>query len=262
MGIGLIAGRSASESDRPRRVVVISEMTAQSLWPGENPIGKTFKRGDPGEPAHEVIGVAAGIRDKTLEQEPGLIVYVPLWERVPSSGSIAVRTAGDARTAAGALVEAVRRLDAGLPVSEVQTMEQIERGSLWQRAFQMLLIGLFAGSALLLSGVGIYSLVASAVARRTGEIGVRRALGAQRFHIMSMIFSGGLRPVAIGMAVGIGGSLMIGRSISSMLFGVSPYDLKTMLAVVALTSIVTVVACWVPARRAVRVDPIEALRYE
>jgi len=262
MGIRLIAGRTAAESDRPRHVVVVSERTAQLLWPGQNPIGKTFKRGNPDEPPHQVIGVAAGIRDKTLEQEPGLIVYVPLWERVPSTASIVVRTAADPRSAAGALGQAVRSLDPGLPVSEVQTMEQIERGSLSQREFQMLLIVLFAGSALLLSAVGVYSVLAAAVARRTAEIGVRIALGAQSSAIMSMVFARGLWPVAIGVAAGIAGALIIGRFVSSLLFAVSPYDVKTITAVIALTLVAAICACWLPARRAIRIDPIDALRYE
>jgi putative ABC transport system permease protein len=262
MGIRLIAGRTAVQSDRPRRVVVVSERTAEALWPGQDPIGKTFKRADPDEPPHVVIGVAADIRDKTLEQEPRLVVYVPLWERVPRSASIAVRTAGDPRLAARALGFAVRSLDPGLPLADVQTMEQIERGSLSQRAFQMLLIALFAGSALLLSAVGTYSVLASAVARRTGEIGIRMALGASRVHIMSTVFARGFRPVAIGMLIGIAGALAFGRFVSALLFGVSPYDPMTIMGVIVLTTAAAICACWLPARRAINIDPISALRYE
>ena len=262
MGIKLLAGRFLQEGDRPRKMVVVSERTAQVVWPGQNPIGKTFRCLDPDEPLHEIIGVAAGIRDKSLEQEPGLMVYVPLWERVPASASIAVRTSGDPSSAIGALREAVGALDRQLPISEVRTMEQIERGSVAQRRFQMLLIALFAGSALLLSAIGIYSVLASAVARRTNEIGVRMALGAQSFHIMSMVFARGLGPVAIGIAAGIAGALTAGRLISGMLFAVSWYDARTILAVVVLTIVAAVCACWLPARHAIRVDPIDTLRYE
>ena len=295
MGISLISGRTAAESDRPRLVVVVSERTAQTLWPGEDPIGKTFTRAY--GPPHEVIGVAAGIRDKTLEQDPGLIIYVPLWERVPTTASIAIRTsagpgsarvqsssssgqvqsssfsllrslgltrgpAGDSGSAVRALLEAVRSLDPALPVSDIQTMEQIEHGSLSERSFQMMLIALFAGSALLLSAVGTYSVLASAVARRTNEIGIRMALGASRSAVMSMVLARGLGPVAIGIALGIGGALATGRFISSMLFAVSPYDIGTMTAVVALTTGAALFACLLPARRAVNIDPIAALRYE
>jgi putative ABC transport system permease protein len=296
MGISLISGRAAAESDRPRLVVVVSERTAQTLWPGQDPIGKTFTRAY--GPPHEVIGVAAGIRDKALEQDPGMIIYVPLWERVPTTASIAIRTravrgssqvqssrdpgsgvqssgftlqsslwlttgpAGDTGAAARALHDAVRALDPGLPVSDIQTMEEIEQGSLSQRSFQMLLIALFAGSALLLSAVGTYSVLASAVARRTNEIGIRMALGASRSAVMSMVLARGLRPVVIGIAVGIAGALVIGRFISGMLYAVSPYDIGTMTAVVVLTTAAALLACLLPARRAITIDPITALRYE
>jgi len=141
-------------------------------------------------------------------------------------------------------------------------MEQIERGSVSERVFQMMLIALFAGSALLLSAVGTYSVLASAVARRTNEIGIRMALGASRSAVMSMVLAGGLAPVAIGIALGIAGALVTGRFISSMLFAVSPYDIGTMTAVVALTTAAALFACLLPARRAISIDPITALRYE
>jgi putative ABC transport system permease protein len=287
MGIKLIAGRTAAESDRPRFAVVVSETTAQTLWPGQDPIGKTFTRAY--GPPHEVIGVARDIRDKTLEQEPRLIIYVPLWERVPSTASIAVRsesnprsaaqvqsssfsllrslglargTPDDAASAVLALRDAVRSLDPALPLSGIQTMEQIESGSLSQRSFQMLLILLFAGSALLLSAVGTYSVLAAAVARRTNEIGIRMALGASRSAVVLMVLERGLGPVAVGIAVGITGALMTGRFISSMLFAISPYDMSTMTVVVILTNAAALCACLIPARRAIKIDPIAALRYE
>jgi putative ABC transport system permease protein len=287
MGIKLIAGRTAVERDRPRLAVVVSETTAQTLWPGQDPIGKTFTRAY--GPPHEVIGVARDIRDKTLEQEPRLIIYVPLWERVPTTASIAVRiapapgsaapvqsssfsllrslglaagTSGNGASVARALREAVRSLDSALPLSDVQTMDEIERGSLSQRSFQMLLIVLFAASALLLSAVGTYSVLAAAVARRTNEIGIRMALGASRSAVVLMVLHRGLGPVAIGIAAGIAGALMTGRFISSMLFAVSPYDISTMIAVVTLTAAAALCACLLPARRAIRIDPMAALRYE
>jgi ABC-type antimicrobial peptide transport system permease subunit len=141
-------------------------------------------------------------------------------------------------------------------------MEQIESSSLSARAFQMLLIAIFAGSALLLSTVGTYSVLASAVARRTNEIGIRMALGASRSAVLLMVFERGLGPVAIGIATGIAGALMTGRFISSMLFAVSPYDIGTIVSVVTLTAGAAFCACVLPARRAIRIDPIAALRYE
>jgi predicted permease len=262
MGIRLIAGRTIAENDQPRRLVIVSQHTAEAVWPGQDPIGKGFHGGDPKDPPYEIVGVAADVRAVSLQDAPGLMVYAPYWGRVPWSASIAVRTAGDPVAAAGAIREAVWSADSQLPVSDIETMEQIESQSLSQRRFQIALLAVFAGSALLLAALGTYGVLAFSVARRTNEIGIRMALGAQPGNILSMVMRRGLVPVAFGLVAGVGGALALGRVLSGLLFAVSPYDWRTILGVIALSMICAVAACWVPARRATRVDPLDALRYE
>jgi putative ABC transport system permease protein len=190
------------------------------------------------------------------------MVYVPYWDRAPWSAAIAVRTAGDPVAAAGAIREAVWSVDSQLPVSDIETMEQIESRSISQRRFQITLLAVFAASALLLAALGTYGVLAFSVARRTNEIGIRMALGAQAGNILSMVMRRGLVPVAVGLVAGVAGALALGRALSGLLFAVSPYDWRTIFGVIALTLICALAACWIPARRATRVDPLDALRYE
>ena len=262
MGIRLIQGREMTNSDEPRQVVLISRHTAQEVWPGQDPIGKQFRRGDPKVAPMEVIGVVDDVRDKGLQEDPGLMIYVPYWDRAPWSAAIAVRTAGDPVTAAGAIREAVWSVDSQLPVSDIQTMVHIESRSVSQRRFQIALLAVFAGSALLLAALGTYGVLAFTVARRTNEIGIRMALGAQAGNVLSIVMKRGLAPVAFGIAAGVAGALAMGKLLAGLLFAVSPYDWRTIAAVLMLTAGSAIAACWIPARRATRVDPLEALRYE
>ena len=262
MGIRLIAGRAIAESDQPRKLVIVSKHTAETVWPGQDPIGKQFRRGDPKDPPYEIVGVVADVRATSLQDAPGLMVYVPYWDRAPWSAAIAVRTAGDPVAAAGAIREAVWSVDSQLPVSDIETMEQIESRSISQRRFQITLLAVFAASALLLAALGTYGVLAFSVARRTNEIGIRMALGAQAGNILSMVMRRGLVPVAVGLVAGVAGALALGRVLSGLLFAVSPYDWRTIFGVIALTLICALAACWIPARRATRVDPLDALRYE
>lgn len=262
MGIRTIQGRTVTEGEEPRKLVVVSRRTAQAVWPGQDPIGKRFRRGDPKDEPYEIIGVVADVRSASLQDAPGLMVYVPYWDRPPYSGSIAVRTAGDPAAMAGAIRHAVWSVDSQLPVSTIETMEQIEGRSLAQKRFQMALLAVFAGSALLLAALGTYGVLAFSVARRTNEIGIRMALGAQTGSILAMVMRRGLAPVAIGIVAGVAGAAALGRLVAGLLFGVSPYDGWTTAGVVGVTLVTAVIACWIPARRATRVDPLSALRYE
>jgi ABC-type antimicrobial peptide transport system permease subunit len=190
------------------------------------------------------------------------MIYVPLWERAPSTVALAVRTAGEPVAAVGALREAVHAIDSQVPLSAIQTMVQIENKSLAERSFETLVAAVFAASALLLALIGTYSVLAYSVAARTNEIGIRMALGAEKARLMRMILTDGLRPVAIGVAIGAGIAFLLGRFLASLLFAVSPTDPAVFALVICATLGASSLACLIPARRAADVSPMEALRHE
>jgi predicted permease len=259
MGMTLVKGRFIRESDRPRAVAVVSAATARRLWPGEDPIGKSFRRGNPNDPPFEVVGVSADIRTR-LDRDPGAMVYVPYWRRNPTAVSIAVRTIGEPAAATAALKAAVWRLDPSMPIARVQTLVQIERRHLGERRFQTLLVTLFGGVSLLLACLGAYSCLAFGVARRHTELGVRLALGARPAQIGWLILQQGLRPVVLGVIVGVSAALVFGRVLSSLLFGVPGSDPATLAIVTGLMLASGAAACWFPTRRATRLDPAITLR--
>ena len=262
LGVALHSGRQMQQGDFPRRVAVVSRSAAESLWPGENAIGKQFRRGVPTEPAFEVVGVADDVRAAGLDRTPPPLVYVALWERSPETGSIAIRTASAPLLAAALLQESVRAIDPSIPVSRIATMTQIESDSTAQRRFQTMLVGVFAGAALLLAAIGIYGVVSYSTARRTNEIGLRIALGARPQAISAMVLRASLRPIIIGLAGGIVAALAIGRLISALLFGTAATDPLTFVAVVAIITAAALAASWLPARRAAGIAPLIALRHE
>jgi predicted permease len=262
MGIALYSGRPMQQADYPRRVAVVSRRAAQSLWPGENPIGKRFRRGVPTEPAFEVVGVADDVRAAGLDRAPPPLVYVALWERSPDAGAIAIRSTLSPALAAELLRESVRAIDASIPISNVATMTEIESNSTAQRRFQTVLISTFAAAALLLSAIGIYGVVSYATARRTTEIGLRMALGARPRDIRAMVLRHSLRPIAVGLMAGVVAALALGRFIAAMLFGTDATDPTTFAAVAGIIAAAAIAASWVPACRAARTAPLAALRDE
>ncbi|MBI5084943.1 MAG: ABC transporter permease [Acidobacteria bacterium] len=262
MGIPLRAGRMMATSDFPRRTVVMSEQAAARIWPGENPIGKRFWRSNPKEQPFEVVGIVGDVRGEDLSKQGEPLIYVPLWVRAPSTVVFAVKTAVGPESAAAAMRRVIWSMDAQLPVSRVRTMESIERDSTAQRRFQTLLVTVFATIALLLAALGTYSVLAYSVTQRTQEIGIRMALGAQRRDVLAMVMRQGLWPVAVGLAAGLITALAAGSVLSSLLYGVSAQDTATYATVAALTLATATLACWIPAWRAGRVPPLEALRYE
>lgn len=261
MGIAIREGRSLAEVDRPRATAVVSAATARRLWPGQSAIGKRFRRAQPDQPTYEIVGVASDIRSE-LEADAGLMVYVPYWIRRPDEVSLAVRTMGDPVQVVGGLKEAVWSLDRTLPVSAIQTMAEIERRHVGQRRFQTFLVGTFAGVALLLAGLGVYSIVAYTVTCRTRELGLRLALGARPGQVMMLVMRQGLRPVAIGVVFGIAAALALGRVLSTLLFGVTPSDPTTLVGAGLFIIVATAAACWIPTRRVRRADPMDALRVD
>jgi putative ABC transport system permease protein len=263
MAIALRQGRIFEEADREHKLAVVSARAAAKLWPGENPVGKRFKIGDPDGPFVEVAGVVGDVKGVTLDREPSTTIYVPYWQRGTYGGlSLAVRTDVEPAAISSAIRKAIRQLDAELPVPQFRTMQQIVDESVARRRFQMNLTLLFAVAALVLASLGIYGVVSYSVALRTNEMGIRMALGARTADILRMIFVQALAPVAAGLCSGLVASLAAGRLLSGLLYGVRPVDAATIIAVVVTLGAVATLASFVPARRATRVDPMTALRHE
>ncbi len=262
LGIPLVAGRGFTDLDRGRRVAVVSEMTARIVWPHENPIGRRFTRNDPKEPPIEVLGVA---HDVSIGLgKPGVAtMYLPYWDVSDRlSMTLVLRTAAPPPAVVRSLERAVWSLNPDTVVADVGTIEDVMTDSVAARRFQMLLTGLFAGSALLLACLGIYGVVSWSVTRRRPEIGLRMALGAPGGAVRWMVVREGMKPVLAGLGVGVGGALALGRVIGSLLYGVTVHDPLTIGAVAATLSLVGALACDIPARRATRSDPLLALRHE
>jgi predicted permease len=263
MGIPLKKGRLIAASDRSRAVGVLSERTAQMLWPGQDPIGKHVGGcGDSDAPnSLEVIGVVADVR-AGLEKEAPVTVYQGYWDATSGSRSFAIRTQADPATVISAVRKTLRSIDSEAPLSRTTTMEQVIDDSAAARRFQTELAVAFALAALALASLGVYGVISFTVARRTPEIGIRIALGARGQQLATMVLRQGMTPVLIGLAAGLGCALLAGRFIASQLYGVAPSDPATICAACAVLLIVAAAACWIPARRAMRIDPMAALRFE
>jgi predicted permease len=259
VGIPFLSGRPFEESDRGKDVVIVAQRTADQLWPGQNPVGRRLYRGD--EKLREVIGVVGDVRT-TLQQGPVVTVYFPYWQESVSDAALMVRTAMDPRSLATALRSEIWRVDPEIPLQRIRTMDEVISESAAPRRFQMLLVLLFAASALLLASLGIYGVVSYTVAQRTNEIGIRVALGAHTAAVYRMVLRQGLTPVLLGLVAGVAGALALGRLLTSLLFEVSPADPLTIGTVIIALAAVAAFACTVPALRAMRVDPMTALRYE
>jgi predicted permease len=262
MGIPLLEGRVFAESDRGRNTVVISKSVAERLWPDKKAVGGQCVTGWGGEHHSEIISVVADIRTVRMDEAPTMMVYVPDWYRLPSSASIVVRTAMDPSTVASGIREAVRSSDSDVPILALRPMTQVISESVEARRFQMLLAQLFAASALLLASLGIFGVAAYSVTQRQHELGIRRALGAQAVDVLQLVLLAGMRPVVVGLAGGIAAALAVGHFIRSLLFGIGTADPSTFAIVPIVVITVGLLACYLPARRALRADPMVALRYE
>jgi putative ABC transport system permease protein len=257
--IPLRGGRDFLSTDRDRRVAVISQSLARKLWPNADPVGRTLM--DMGKP-HVVVGVVADARSTSLDQAPVDMLYIPLWQRPQNSSSILVRTAMDPKAIATALRAAVWSVDRDVPVPQERTLEQIMSESLARRRFQMTLVLLFALAALALAAFGTYGVVSYAVARRRAEIGIRLALGAGKGRVLRLVLRQGMTPVFAGLAAGAVAAVAVGSYVSTLLFQVSPHDPTAFAISTAVLVAVSALACWIPARRAADVNPLDAIRYE
>jgi predicted permease len=264
LGIPLLRGRSFNESDNDNapQVAIINQAMAQSYWPNEDPLGKRFKSVKAGAPWIAVVGVIANARTQSLTQSDVPQIYLDIYQT--GAKRLAVLLRGHLRSAAIAdeVREQVEALDPTLPVSEGQTLTETVSASLAQRRFSLEMVTLFALTALLLAALGIYGVISYLVSERTREIGIRFALGASRSSILRIVLRQGLGLAIVGAAVGLVCALIVSHLMASVLYGVRPTDPLTFAAVVLIFVGVAMLACYLPARRAMRVDPMVALRYE
>jgi putative ABC transport system permease protein len=265
MGIPLLQGRIFDPSDQDRKVVVVSQGVAERFWPGKNPIGETCVTHWGSEVPAEVIGVVGDIHTVSLDKPPLLMVYVPNWFNkisVPTFASFVIRTGGTPSAYATPLRDLIRNIDPDVPVVALQPMSEIVSNSVNPRRFPLYLAVSFALSSLLLASLGILGVVGYSIEQRRQEMGIRMALGADLWSLLRMVVRQGMAPVIVGLGVGVVAAIFAGRLISSLLFGVRAYDPLVLVSVAALVSAVALVACYIPARRAMRLDPLVALRYE
>jgi len=269
MGIPIVAGREFSDRDalNQPRVAVVNGAMAKKHWPHENPIGRrvSFSTNEPHW--YEIVGVAGNIKHRALEAADRPELYVPYRQPLFAGWTVRpmyviARTSADPASTVAIARREVARVDRDQPISDVRTMEERIGRSLSSRRFNMVLLALFAGLALTLAAVGIYGIVAYSVTERTHEIGVRVALGAQRRDVMAMVVGQGMAMTLVGTAIGVAASAALARLMSSLLFGVSAVDPATFVAIPLLLIAVALAACYVPARRAMRVDPLQTLRSE
>jgi predicted permease len=264
MGTPLVRGRDFTDADRDGApgVVVLNETLAETLWPGEDPLGKRVSFEGAEGPFLEVVGVARDGKYRSLGDRPRPYIYRPLFQSYEPTMTLVVRTAGDPLSVAGAVREQLRALDPNLPVADVKTLgEQVDLSLLPARVAAWTLGG-FGLLALVLAAVGIYGVVNYSVAQRTREIGVRMALGAQGRDVLRLVLGEGLLVVGVGLALGLLLSLVATRVVAGFLYGVGATDPLTFVGVPLLLGAVALAASYLPARRATRVDPIVALRYE
>ncbi|MGH9713879.1 MAG: ADOP family duplicated permease [Candidatus Acidiferrales bacterium] len=270
LGMTLLRGRCFSELDNETapKVAVINEGFARTYWPNENPLGKHLKlnpvRGSQlaNTPWTTVVGVVADARTETLAEKPVPEIYLSAYQRRPKDLAIFLRGRLDAAAIPVELREQVQSVDPELPVFGAQMLDEIASASLSERRFSMEMVGLFALTALLLAGLGIYGVISYMVSERTHEFGIRLALGAQRSSILRMVLRQGMRLAISGAAIGLVCALIVSRLMAGLLYGVRPTDPLTFVGVALLLIAVALLACYIPARRAVRVDPLVALRYE
>ncbi|MGH9434566.1 MAG: ABC transporter permease [Terriglobia bacterium] len=266
MGISLIHGRTFSRSDSygATCVAALNEAGAEAMWPGENPIGKRIDLNILSSDSRycEIVGEISNARFIKLEEPPGPEIYFPRLQKPPAQPVLMVRTAGNPLALANVILDRIAAIPGGQRVMWAFSMDQLIERSALQPRFRAVLLSLFAGLTLVIAAFGIYGVMAYFVSQRTKEIGIRMALGAQRGDVMRMVIGQGLILSIIGLAIGLACSLALVRLVSSFLFKVQPTDPVTFVAVAVLLLVVAVLASYLPARRATKIDPVVALRYE
>jgi predicted permease len=274
MGIPLLQGRWFTPEDRleSEPVTIVSLSTARTYWPGQSALGKRIRWGV-NDPWHTIVGIVGDVSQGSFSTPLAPHVYRP-YNQLPGpfleedpfgdwhAMNLAVRTQADPASLTSAVLADVHSLDPDLAVASIQTMTAVVHSSFTGPEFNMVLLGVLAGLALFLSAIGVYGVMAYAVAQRTREIGIRLALGAQRRDVLRLVIGQGIRLALAGVAFGLICAFALTRLLSSLLYGIKPTDSVTLVGVTSLLLGVAFLACYIPARRAMRVDPMVALRYE
>jgi putative ABC transport system permease protein len=268
LSIPIVQGRAFEYRDNlsAPMLALVNQATADRDFANENAVGKrvTFGNVDNNhQPVwFEIVGVVANVRSLELQEAPLPEVYTAAWQDAFSTMSFVLRTSIEPAALTAAVRQAGREVDKAQPISDIRTMESIVSEAVTQPRFNLILLGIFGGIALLLSASGIYGVMAYTVSQRTREIGIRMALGAQAGNVLRMVMKQGLRLTVIGIALGVLASLLLTRYLASLLFGISATDTWTFTVVSLFLTGVALLACFVPARRAAKTDPMVALRYE
>ncbi|MGH9880736.1 MAG: FtsX-like permease family protein, partial [Pyrinomonadaceae bacterium] len=269
MGIPLLRGRDFNEHDQQKSpgVIIVNQAFAQKFFPNEEALGKRIKPGisvweDAKPVMREIVGIAGDVRHRSMSLEARPAYYVPQAQVPFDFMTVVARTASDPRSMINPAQNEVRQIDKDLPIFNVKTLDEYVADSVATPRFNTTLLGIFAAVALVLTIVGLYGVMSYSVAQRTNEIGIRMALGAQARDVLTLIVGQGIRLVLIGLLLGLAGAFALTRVISSLLFGVSTKDPFTFVAVAGVLAFVALLACYLPARRATKVDPLVALRYE
>ncbi|HEV2834502.1 MAG TPA: ABC transporter permease [Pyrinomonadaceae bacterium] len=263
MRIPLLEGRTFTrdEDEQGKPVLLVDENLARRFWPNQSAIGKHIGYDSP--TAHEIIGVVKTVDYYGSEVQPRIKIYTPLGRHPQRDSTLSIRTSvSDPEALAGSIARALREFDKDLPVAQIATLDQILAREAAPRRFNATLFSIFAVLALVLAATGVYGVIAYSVARRTHEVGIRMALGAQRRDVLGLFISHGMRLVLLGLVIGLSSAFALTRLMSSLLFGVSARDLTTFVTVAVVLAVIGLFACYLPARRATKVDPLVALRYE
>jgi putative ABC transport system permease protein len=263
LAIPLVRGRQFSDADRKDspHVIIINDALARRYWPTEEPLGQRIRVGFE-ESAREIIGVVGNIKQTALSGNTRPAMYMPLQQRPVGGMSIVIRTNGDLASLASIARNEIHSVDPTIPVTNIRTMDEIFSASIEQQRFSTLLVGLFGGLAVALAGIGIYGVMGYAVTQRKHELAVRMALGAKTSQVLQLVLKDGLILASLGVAIGVAGAFALTRMMNSLLFDVKPTDTPTFIAVAALLMFVALLASYIPARRATKVDPLVALRYD
>ena len=264
MGIPLLRGRPFNEHDNGNTplVALISKTAAERNWPNEDPIGKRIRLGGPEDALRTVVGIVSDVCQQGLDDHPGMQAYIPHAQRLGPGMTLVVRTSADPASLTAAVRREIRAVDASVPVYHMATMRQLISSSVAQRRFTLLLVGVFAAVALFMTAIGIYGVISYSVAQRKLEFGIRMALGAQRHEVIQLVLGQGFRLVLPGLALGIAGAFALTRVLEHLLFQTNTSDPLTFVLVSVTLCAAAAIACWLPARRAVKMDPMVALRQE